>query len=330
MLPPAAGSGDPSTVDMEIAVAITPFGATRWSRLTVGGTAAVMWLVPARPGAALDWAADAWLGALQDASTPRIRPPTATPPCGMPATPQHGAPWIPTAAKKFPRAVTVHASEAQVRAHVAARGFDVSGPASARIAEAYGKGYALVSVELDTSGGTVSTPTLRVSDDGAAIVPLALTGNRTTSVRVTAMVIGEGSALLPGAHDLSGVSLTWGQTGSSFAAERARVIVNGWGDTWLRESASHDILFDGIAVPNAEPIQPLVTGYFREATGQPRIDCDAAARAAPPSADDPHPGQRASDSSRRAPAAGRGGAAGLGPAGKAPQPLRLPVRRLHG
>ena len=52
VLPPA-GSAEPSTVDMELAVAVTPFGSTRWSRLTVGGASSVLWLVPARPGAAL-------------------------------------------------------------------------------------------------------------------------------------------------------------------------------------------------------------------------------------------------------------------------------------
>jgi hypothetical protein len=212
ILPPA-GSTDPEAVDVEIAVAVTPFGATRWSRLTTSGASTVMWLVPAHPGAALDWASDAWLGALHHASTPRVAPPTATPPCGMSGAPQRTASWGSTGAKKFPRAVTIHPSESEFRAHVTSRGFEVSTTSAARIIEAYAKGYALVSLELDTGGAMVSTPTLRVSDDGAGIIPLALTGNRQTNARVTAMVIGEGGALLPGARDLDADGLIWGGSG---------------------------------------------------------------------------------------------------------------------
>ncbi|HSO30942.1 MAG TPA: hypothetical protein VLT33_00460, partial [Labilithrix sp.] len=279
VLPPI-GAADPSTVDVEMAVAVTAFGSTRWSRLTVGGAPSVMWLVPARPGAALDWASDAWLGALHDASTPRVAPPSAAAPCQLPTATERVAAWETPAAKKFPRAVSVHASESDLRAHLAGRGFEVPAGSAAKIAEVYGKGYALVSVEIDTAGGTVSTPTLRVSDDGVAILPLALTGSRETNVRVTAMVIGEGGAQIPGARPLAADALTWGKNGSSFASARATALVNGGGATWIRESASHEVLFDGVAVPRSEPIQPLVAGYFREANGQPRLDCENASRAA--------------------------------------------------
>ena len=73
VLRPAAAA-DPSTLDVAVAVAVTPFGTTRWTRLTVAGPPSVLWLVPARPGAALDWASEGWLRTLEAATSPRITP----------------------------------------------------------------------------------------------------------------------------------------------------------------------------------------------------------------------------------------------------------------
>lgn len=278
VLPPA-GTGEPTTLDAQVAIAVTPFGTTRWTRLTVGGTQSVMWLVPARPGAALDWASDGWLRSLEDATSPRVAPPSATPPCNMPSAAEQVSPWTAGGVKKFPKAVLVHESEGDVRAHVAARGFAVSNLVAAKIADAYARGYTLVSLELDASGASViASPTLRVSDDGAAVVPLALTGSTESPVRVTALVIGDGPATLAGARELDPSALTWGRNYSSYANARASTLVAGGGAVWLREAAAHEILFDGLAVPRATPIEPLVSGYFHDATGKAQPTCAAAAR----------------------------------------------------
>lgn len=280
VLPPAS-EAEPDTLDAEMAIAVTPFGTTRWTRLTVGGTQRVLWLVPARPGAALDWAPDGWLKALEDATSPRVAPPTASPPCNMPSATERIPAWSTTGAKKLPRAVVVHASESEARAHVAARGFALSAVVGTKIADVYARGYALVSVELDASGSSViSSPTLRISDDGGAIVPLALTGSARTAVRVTSLVIGEGPAALSGARELDADALKWGLSSSNYANARASTLVAGGGAVWLREAASHEVLFDGLAVPRDPPIEPLVTGYFREATGQAQPACVATARTA--------------------------------------------------
>jgi hypothetical protein len=95
VLAPAAQS-DPSTLDLAIAVARTPYGMIRWSRVSVAGPGRVLWLVPARPGAAIDWAPQAWLDALDEATAPRVIPPTATPPGGMQRGAERGAPIGPT------------------------------------------------------------------------------------------------------------------------------------------------------------------------------------------------------------------------------------------
>ena len=216
VLPPA-NAAEPSALDIELAVAVTPFGTTRWTRLTVGGTTTVLWLVPARPGAALDWASDGWLATLEEATSPRVAPPSASPPCGLPAAPERVPSWSTVGVKKFPRAVAVQASANDARAYATTHGYAVSADVSTRIGDAYAKGYVLVSLELETSGGSlVSSPTLRISDDGGSIVPLALTGSAVTAVRVTAMVLGDGPTMLPGARDFDPNLLAWGKTSSGY------------------------------------------------------------------------------------------------------------------
>lgn len=279
LVPP--GTTGPTTFDAEIAIAVTPYGTTRWTRLTVGGSQNVMWLVPARPGAALDWATDAWLTALEAATSPHVAPPSASAPCQMPSDTERVAPWSTTGVKRFPKAVLVHTSEAEALAHVAARGFAVPASVATKIATIYARGYALVSLELDVSASSISSsPTLRISDDGGAVVPLALTGSTQTAVRVTAIVIGDGPSTLAGARELEPGALTWGPAHSTYAGSRARTLVAGGGAIWLREAASHELMFAGLAVPRDTPIEPLVTGYFHSANGQAQPVCDAAALAA--------------------------------------------------
>src|SRR5690606_35827449 len=85
---PKTGGVDPDLLDVRVAVAATPAGTTRWSSITVSDSSRVMWLVPARPGAAVDWAADRWLEALDDATAVRILPPSAATVCPFPRAPQ--------------------------------------------------------------------------------------------------------------------------------------------------------------------------------------------------------------------------------------------------
>lgn len=272
-------AADPSTVDVAIAVAVTPYGTTRWTRLTVGGVQNVMWLVPARPGAALDWASDSWLTSLEEATTPRVAAPSVFPPCGMPIKADKVAAWGATGAKRFPRAVVVHRTASDARAHVAARGFGMSSDVAAKLDAVYANGSSLVSLELDGGGGAiVSTPTLRISDDGGAVVPLALTGSTQSIVRVTATVLGEGPATLAGASDLTSSSLRWNIKSSDYEETRSATLLAGGGAAWVREAAAHDVMFAGATVPQGTAIEPLVSEYFKSASGQASPQCDAAAK----------------------------------------------------
>jgi hypothetical protein len=271
-------SADPTTLDIELAVAVTPYGTTRWTRLTVGSSEqSAMWLVPVRPGAALDWANEGWLTALEDATLPRVAPPSEMAPCGMPSSTEEVASWSTVGPQKYPHDVVVLDSAETTRTYVTSRGYALSTEEDAKVGDVYARGYALVSLELDIPGPATSSPTLRISDDGAPIVPLALTGSTSTVTRVTALVVGPGPADLPGARELASSSIVWDFDGSSYAADRASALAIGGGAFWIRESSSHDVVFDGVAVPRAAPIQALSTSYFRDATGEARPTCEAAA-----------------------------------------------------
>lgn len=259
---PRVGTSDPSALDVRMAVAVGGAGTTRWTEVTTSAPTHALWLVPARPGAAIDWAPDGWLAALDDATAVRVLPPSAAPSCTMPWSPERAAPWANTATKRPPGTVVVHATADAVRAYAAEHGYDVTPAIGARIAGLYEAGWNLVSIELTSTWSASSTGTLRVSDDGGAVLPLALTGSRASSTRVTAFTIGAGVASLPGARDVDARAIRWGSRGSTYAAWRRNVVEGSGGATWLRESASHAAIFEGTPVQGAIPALSVAASYF--------------------------------------------------------------------
>ncbi|MBS2016582.1 MAG: hypothetical protein JST00_27105 [Deltaproteobacteria bacterium] len=288
VLPPAA-SADPTVLDVQIAVTKptgSPALSTRWSRLTVDGVSSVTWLVPIRPGAAVDYATDAWLDSLDDATAVRIAPPApgASASCDARTDVERIPTWGGTSTKRFPKDVTVLSTEAEARAHATSRELRLGAEIGARLHDAYAKGWAFVAFDIASpSGAPMSSPTVRVRDDGgllpggaAAVVPLALTGVSTATTRITAWVIGEGGAELPGTRDLDPSTLTWGTSGSSYVAVRAGALGAGGGTAWIRESASDRAFWNEQLLPKGA-IAPLYASYFRNATGQSRAGCETAA-----------------------------------------------------
>jgi hypothetical protein len=271
-------------VDLQTAVASSPFGSTRWSRLTVEGTARALWLVPARPGAAVDWSADAWLEALEDATAPRVIPPPLAPEpprctTQRPITSTRIPAWHRVGAKRSPTAITSHTTEASLRDLAGQRGFAIPSAVAPRIADLYARGWTLVAFELDPSGATISSPTVRVSDDGPGILPFALAGGAAIDTRMTVFTIGDRPMTIARASEIDPASLVWSEAGSDYLAHRATVLGQA-PTTWLRESASHDIVFDGLAVSKDAEIAPLARTYFSKVVGADRLDCAEAARSA--------------------------------------------------
>ncbi|MBX3191038.1 MAG: hypothetical protein KF819_28840 [Labilithrix sp.] len=277
-----ATAPDP-TLDVRIAVTKTAAStSTRWSRITASGVGGFLWLVPARPGAAVDYASDAWLTSLDDATAPRVLPVVPPPSCRLRGDVERVPTWGVDSTTHYPVSVTVLATAAEARAR--ASGYRMTAAMDQRIADAYESGWAFVALELDAPGGArVSSPTVRVTDDGGSpagvegLVPLALTGGLSTASRITAFVIGEGAASLPGVQDLDPERIVWNTRGSNYADERAALLGTGAGRTWLRESATGDTVFGDQPIPGAEPIAALYRGYFGLARGQSVPSCESAA-----------------------------------------------------
>jgi Uncharacterized protein conserved in bacteria (DUF2330) len=75
--------GDSSITDVRVAVSSTGTRTSRWVSLHVHGSAtAFAWILPVKSSAFVDLASDAWLEALEDATSPRVVPPDAAPTCG--------------------------------------------------------------------------------------------------------------------------------------------------------------------------------------------------------------------------------------------------------
>jgi hypothetical protein len=273
ILPEATAAG-PNAIDLEAAVAATPFGSTRWSRLTIDGGRRVMWIVPVRPGAAVDWAPDAWLSGLDEATVVRVVPPTSAPPCTSPfPTASERAPaWTRTGSKRWPSGLASYSTETALRDHATQRGFGIRSELGGRIASLYARGWSMLALEVESNGAPrISTPTIRVTDDGPAELPFALVsaGPRATYMTVFAITSGPVTSR---AAEVSADSIVWGPSGSNYATRRQSTSFSG---EWVREVSSHEVLFDGIPVPNEPRTAPLTSSYFGGAPS-----CESAARIA--------------------------------------------------
>jgi hypothetical protein len=270
----------PSAIDVQAAVAVTPFGSTRWSRLTVEGQSRVMWLVPARPGAAVDWSSHAWLDALDDATAPRIVRPALPPPsCPMPRSESADrvSLWGKVGTKQAAGDVVVATSEASLRARVEQRGFVMPPEVGTRVSSLYSRGWVLLAIELEARGPVTTSPTIRVSDDGGAVLPLALAGGAFGDTRLTVFTITSGAMTIPGAAEIDPATLTWGADGSDYD-ERRRALLER--HAWLRESSTHEALFDGASLPMQRGVEPALGEYFDEGLPHGGGACIDAARTA--------------------------------------------------
>lgn len=220
-----------------------------------------MWLVPVRPGAAVDWASERWLDALDEATTPHLLPPQGKPACEMPLSVRRAEPWTSSVkSNDQTAAIVAHGTASDATTHAAQRGYLLTAEQSARIAGFYQDGWQLVALELGSSAGATASRTLRVSDDGGAVLPLALTGG--SRMRMTVFAIGAGAASVSRSVDTDRGALRWGVGGSTYDAWRRDVVeTNGW---WLREASSHDALFDGTPVPGTIAIPSVIAGYFED------------------------------------------------------------------
>ncbi len=260
---PSAAASSNVTVDVEVAVAATPSGTTRWHRFTKRtGAGDVLWLVPVRPGAALDLKGERFLDALRESSEVRVLPPRVAAFGCEDSTGVDATAWTPTpGAPAAPKEATVLETEADARAHIAARGFAVGNSAASQLRKVFEGGAKLVALELVGASGLTS-PTLRVSDDGPAVLPFALTGEHRSATKLTAFTIGPGVGVVPGVAVVQR-GIAWGANGrSNYDAERTQLLTSGGtGARFVRETAGRELLFGNLSEQGLT-IPPVVDRLF--------------------------------------------------------------------
>lgn len=268
------GSPPFDDVHVRIAMATSSSGtSTRWVEVVVPPHERAMWLVPARPGATIDGAVDPWLDALDRATTPHVLPPDGVPPCDMPRATDRVDPWTiahdestaSATSSTSAAAPRTFVTAAAVLAHAADRGYRVTPDLEARIDAFYRSGWQLLALELGPSAIPSTSGTLRVTDDGGAVLPLMLTGG--SGVHVTAFTMGPGVASAPWTAEIDPSQLRWGSEGSNYESLRRALVEGG---AWLRETSSHAVLFDGIRSPGVE-IPSVVDAYFDDPSCRERV-----------------------------------------------------------
>jgi hypothetical protein len=131
------------------------------------------------------------------------------------------------------------------------------------------RGYKLALLLYASPSSSIVTRTVRVTDDGASALPLLLTRNPSTSVKVTAFAIGPGRAYFGPAAPLAlPLPITWTAGGTSSYRPSVDAALAQTPEKWLTQSSGAAALFNGWGTtPRGEPIPSLVDTYFTRAVG---------------------------------------------------------------
>ena len=260
--------GASSTVSVRTAVAGASGRTARWASVEVRGTATeFVWILPARTGAFVDLASDAWLEALGAATAPRVVPPNVTPPCGIAGGDEVDGDFT-HATTAAPEAVAVVADRASLDASLAGWGFAVTSDIAPALDAALASGDALVALRYSAPSADVVTRTVRIVDDSAESISLELVGAGTSPVTVTAYAFVPGSATLGSATavEMDPASILWRSNGTSTYTSARDALLAANPGAWLFETGGHDALFDAAAVPGGDKVSALATTYFSRAS----------------------------------------------------------------
>jgi hypothetical protein len=259
--------------EQRVAVASGPARTTLWTSLrfdAAGGPVGIV--VPAPPGASLDFSSDAWFEALEVATAPRIFPPSGVSPfcsgkSGSPSVFEIAGP-ISHTKSLAPQGVTVLDDAAAVSTWAGQANLAIPPKLAAALMAL--SGVRFVAILFNAPPGSGVTPTLRVSTAGPqAMLPLALTSAGAGDLHVTAWMIGQGEADLIGDVKVatSASSLVWkaGAQASNYDALRDTALASGT-DTFLVEAAGHQPLVQSIPIAQGTAfIDGVVTTFFERA-----------------------------------------------------------------
>jgi hypothetical protein len=237
---------------------------TTWWRARYSAPGGVVaFLVPVRAPAAVDVAPEAWLDALDEATAPRVVPPTASPPCPVSASPD--VVLAPDAAlRRRATGAQVVTTALDLDVALTNAGVEASPSTLAAARAELGRGRAIAVVVVAGGGDDASTPTVRVVSDGdEGALPLSLASSGPSSVLVTAYAIatsatrfGEGPALT-----IAPAAVSWPRGEVTYTLARATLLAQVPG-AFLVESAGHGLLFDGTNVGGGVSAPPAAGRYF--------------------------------------------------------------------
>jgi hypothetical protein len=257
-------------LEQRVVVAVGPERTTSWAQLrarTEPGTLAIV--VPASPGAALDWASPAWTEALEEATAPRILPPPGTsgscPGAGAPEDATHVIGVLQHEPVLAPVEVLALADAATVASWAAQHGIAV--PAVLEQAMTDLGSVRFVVARFETAGGEVLTPTVRVVAPAIeATLPLSLATASDAVLGVTVWTLAPGSAALDGPpaaldeDDLVYDAVT-GET--NYEAVRGGALATLGPRGWLTETSSRTAMVQTIELEaTTHTIEPVVDTYF--------------------------------------------------------------------
>jgi hypothetical protein len=248
---------------VRIAVASVPGRTTRWAQISVNETAgAFVWLVPLSPGALVDLASNAWLDALDAATTPVVLPPDVPSDCDVALGPQAVAP-VTSPSSLLPASTWIALDASTLTTNLSGQGFAVPDTLTAGITAAFSTGMAVLALEYP--GGALPVHTLRIVDNGPPTLPFSLTGSSSGDVAVTAFVVA-GSAEEAGGTSLvlNPAGVLWqNEGGSNYESALRTLLARDEGKRWFTESAMPGILFQkAVTAPGSSVTLPAVLDTY--------------------------------------------------------------------
>jgi len=235
----------------------------RWASVTVQGSAtAFAWIVPVRPGALLELSPDAWLGALEAATAPRVVPPDTAPPCGFSGGAEVEGSFTPTLTTA-PGAVVVAADRSTLDTTLASWGLSLTPELSPAIDAVLASGSDLVAMLFTDASGTVVTRTLRVVDDEPASVSLSLLTGGANGVQVTAFALSGSSIAFGTQPDLTvdPTAILWQSDGTSTYASARDAMLEANPGRWLLETSGTSLVSTPTTLPDGATVPSLESAY---------------------------------------------------------------------
>lgn len=273
-------SGQLTPIEHRVALSVGPSRTTVWTSLRFDASAGPVGVViPAPPGASVDWSSDAWLEALEVASAPRVFPPEGTDgacPRQEPIDPFHIAGSVEHVATLGPDEIVILPDAAEVALWAATNGLTLTPELATSLEQLAGQRF--ISARFSPTGGVVVTPALRVVlPGGPSALPLALTraapeGPSAPDLLVTTWVIGPGLAQIEGSEliDVPEANISWlaASGASTYAEARAEALSAAGPAAVVLECASHEALSNNVPIDDGTAsIDGVVTTFFERAAG---------------------------------------------------------------